>query len=409
MIENRDIVCFGLQPWDLDIAFTLKYTAIEMSKKNRVLFLNPPVLRGDLIRHGNHSRLAYRKAVLKGEKPDLFKYNDNLWVFTPRKVIESINWIPFAKVHDKLNWVNDRRFASEAKRAINELGFKDYILFDDNSMLIGFYLKELLQPWFSVYLLRDAVLQVPYHAKHGTRLEPDLIRKMDLMVANSDYFADYGKKYNKHAYMIGQGCDLSLYDVNDPDIQIPDDLKAITKKPIIGYVGALTTIRLDIQVLVHIAKSRPDWSVVLVGPEDEDFKASELHNLENVYFLGRKDPKMLPGYIKGFDVALNPQIINPITDVNYPLKIDEYLAMGKATVATRTTFMDYFKDYTYLPYTKEEYVTEIEKALNEDSEEKQQARIAFASTHTWENFVQKIYDHIERIAHEQGKIASDET
>lgn len=401
MIENRDIICFGLQPWDLDIAFTLKYTAVEMSKKNRVLFLNPPISRGDLIRNRNHPRLKYRREVLKGNQPDLFQYNDNLWVFTPRKVIESINWIPYPAIHDKLNKMNDKRFASEAKRAIQQLGFKDYILFDDNSMLIGFHLKELLQPRFSVYLLRDAVLQVSYHAKHGTRLEPELIKKMDLMVANSDYFADYGKKYNKHSYMIGQGCDLTLYDVNDPNIQIPGDLKEITQKPIIGYVGALTTIRLDIEVLVHIAKSRPDWSLVLVGPEDEDFKASELHKLENVYFLGRKDPKMLPGYIKGFDVAINPQIINPITDVNYPLKIDEYLAMGKATVATRTTFMDYFKNYTYLPYNKEEFVTEIEKAFKEDSADKQKARIEYASTHTWENFVKKIYEHIERIEQER--------
>ncbi|MGM0565404.1 MAG: glycosyltransferase [Bacteroidota bacterium] len=399
-MENRDIICFGLQPWDLEIAFTLKYTAIEMSKKNRVLFLNPPLHRGDLVKNPNHPRVVNRKAVLKGEEPDLFQYNDNLWVFTPKTIIESINWIPIPFIHDALNKINDKRFAKEAMRAINQLGFKDYILFDDNSMLIGYYFKELLKPKFSVYLLRDAVTLVSYHARHGSRLEPKLISKMDLMVANSDYFANYGKQYNKHAYMIGQGCDLTLYNDKEGKIQVPDDLLAIRKKPIIGYVGALTTIRLDIEVLVHIAKQRPDWSLVLVGPEDEVFQDSELHKLDNVYFLGRKEPHELPGYIKGFDVALNPQIINPITDVNYPLKIDEYLALGKATVATKTTFMDYFKEYVYLPYTKEEFVEAIEKALKEDTTEKQYERIEYASTHTWENFVEKIYDYLEMIEKE---------
>lgn len=400
-MENQDIICFGLQPWDLEIAFTLKYTAIEMSKKNRVLFLNPPLHRGDLIRNPNHPRVVNRKAVLKGEEPDMFQYNDNLWVFTPKTMIESINWIPFAAVHDSLNKINDKRFAKEAKRAIERLGFKNYILFDDNSMLIGYYLKELLKPRFSIYLLRDAVTLVSYHARHGSRLEPKLINKFDLMVANSDFFANYGKQYNKHSYMIGQGCDLTIYNDKDGSIEVPEDLKAIDKKPIIGYVGALTTIRLDIEALVHIAKQRPDWTLVLVGPEDEVFKQSELHHLDNVIFLGRKEPSELPGYIKGFDVALNPQIVNPITDVNYPLKIDEYLALGKATVATKTTFMDYFKDYVYLPSTKEEYVEMIDKALKEDNEQVQKERIEYASTHSWENFVKKIYDYTKMIEAEK--------
>lgn len=401
-MENQDIICFGLQPWDLEIAFTLKYTAIEMSKKNRVLFLNPPLHRGDLIKNPDHPRVVNRKAVLKGEEPDMFQYNDNLWVFTPKTVIESINWIPLGSLHDRLNKMNDKRFASQAKRALERLNFKDYILFNDNSMLIGFYLKELLKPRFSIYLLRDAVTLVSYHAKHGTRLEPALISKMDLMVANSDYFANYGKQFNKHSYMIGQGCDLTLYNDKEGKIEVPADLKAIDKKPIIGYVGALTTIRLDIEALVHIAKQRPDWTLLLVGPEDDVFKQSELHELENVYFLGRKDPKDLPGYIKGFDVALNPQIVNLITDVNYPLKIDEYLALGKATVATKTTFMDYFKEYVYLASSKEEYIEKIERALEEDNNAVQKQRIEYAKTHSWENFVKKIYDYTEMIEKENS-------
>ncbi len=393
MIENRDIVAFGLQPWDLDIAFTLKYTAIEMSVKNRVLFVNPPLQRSSQLKEKNKPEVQKRLDIIKGKEPDIVQVNENMWVFTPRTIIESINWISSPAIFDFFNKKNEKRFAKEINRAIEKLNFKDYILFNDNSMIIGFYLKEFIKPDFSIYLLRDAVTLVSYHAKHGKRLEPQLIAKMDLMVANSDFFADYGRKYNKESYMIGQGCDLSRYNDEDGKLTIPDDLAAIAQKPIIGYVGYLTTIRLDIEVLVHIAKSKPEWSLVLVGPEDEDFINSELHQISNVHFLGRKNPEELPAYIKGFDVALNPQIVNQITDINYPLKIDEYLAMGKATVATKTTFMAYFKDYVHLPSNKEEYITEIEKALTENSQEIVQSRIAFAKTHTWENFVSKIYKH----------------
>ncbi len=409
MVENRDIIAFGLQPWDLKIAFTNKYTVLEMARKNRVLFVNPPLKRSELIKGKNRPEVQKRINIIKGKEPELVQYNDNLWVLYPRTVIESINWIKSPGIFDYFNKINDKRFAKQIKKAAQKLNFKDFILFNDNSMITGYYLKKLLKPKMFIYLLRDAVILVDYHKRHGTRLQPQIVAQADFAVANSDYFADYCRETNPRSYMIGQGCDLTRYNDKDGKLEIPIDLQEIrkNKKPIIGYVGYLTTIRLDIEVLVHIAEQRPEYDLVLVGPEDEDFKNSKLHQLSNVYFLGRKDPEELASYIKGFDVALNPQKVNKITDVNYPLKIDEYLAMGKPTVATKTTFMAYFKDHTYLPSTKEEYITEIDKALKENSPELEKERIAYASEHTWENFVQKIYDHILEVEEEQKQSEND--
>ena len=104
----------------------------------------------------------------------------------------------------------------------------------------------------------------------------------------------------------------------------------------------------------------------------------------------------MPGYVKGFDVAINPQIINEITNINYPLKLDEYLAMGVPVVATKTWFMNfYFAGDSYLAPAKEDYIIQITKALAEDDQEKHRHRIQVARSHSWENFVKKIYDQIE--------------
>ncbi len=394
MIKDRDIIVYGLQAWDYNIASTCKYTAIEMSKNNRVLYVNPPMQRSSVIREKDKPEIQKRIRINRGEEDDLVQENDNLWVLYPKTVVESINWIKSPWLFNIFNKRNDKKYATEVKKAIKRLDFSNYILFNYNSMITGFYFKEMLDPAVFVYLLRDAVIHVDYHKRHGTRLQPQIIAKADFAVANSDYFADYERETNPRSYMIGQGCDLEMYSDEDGTLPIPDDVVNI-KKPIIGYVGFLTTIRLDIDALVHIAEQRPDYSLVLVGPEDEGFENSKLHELDNVYFLGKKRPDELAGYIKGFDVCLNPQVVNIITDINYPLKIDEYLAMGKPTVATKTTFMAYFKDHTYLPKTKDEYVVEIDKALKEDSPELQKQRKAFAGEHTWENFVSKIYKYIE--------------
>ncbi|RZJ82291.1 MAG: glycosyltransferase family 1 protein, partial [Flavobacterium sp.] len=252
-----------------------------------------------------------------------------------------------------------------------------------------------LKPKMTVYYSRDYMIATPYWGRHGKHLEPELIKKSDVCVANSVYLANYCKKYNPNSFYVGQGCDFELFDNND-SIQVPDDVLAIDK-PIFGYVGALLSIRLDENILLHMAKEKPDWNIVLVGPEDDDFKKSELHNLKNVYFLGAKKPETLASYIKGFDVCLNPQGVNPLTIGNYPRKIDEYLAMGKPTLATKTEAISIFDGYVYIAETKEDYVMLGEKALLENNDELAAQRSNFAKTHTWEKNVTEIYDAIKRV------------
>ena len=389
-MENRDFIIIGLPAWDLPIATTRKYTAIEISRNNRVLFVNLPLTRSSYLKNADNPQVQKRKRILQGKESDLIQVSSTMWVLFPKMVSESINWIPVHQIFYLFNYLNERAFVSKIKKAIRELGFHNYIILNDNSMLSGYFLKEMLKPSLYIYLLRDAVTLVPYHQKHGTLLEPKLIAKSDLVVTNSQFFGDYAKKHNPNSHTIGQGCDVSMFNDKDGTLPIPDDVTGIPR-PIIGNAGAITTIRLDPGILEFIAKERPDWNLVLVGPEDEGFKNSGLHQLQNVHYLGRKDPAELPAYVKSFDVAINPQIHNPITDVNYPLKIDEYLAMGKPVVATKTTFMDYFKDHTYLASTNEEWVLCIEQALKEDSPEWIAKRKALAAEHSWENFVGKIY------------------
>jgi glycosyltransferase involved in cell wall biosynthesis len=159
-------------------------------------------------------------------------------------------------------------------------------------------------------------------------------------------------------------------------------------------VGALQSIRLDMDIIEFIAVKNPHWSIVLVGPEDDEFKAGKLHAIPNIHFLGAKDGNMLPAYINMFNVCINPQLVNQITIGNYPRKIDEYLAMGKPVVATATRAMEIFSEHTYLAKDKEAYVSLIQKALDEDYAGLQQKRKAFAASHTWENNVAEIYQAI---------------
>jgi len=92
----------------------------------------------------------------------LLNIQDNLWNLYPDTMIESINWIPVQFVFEILNKRNNRLFAKCIQKAIDQLGFKNTILFNDNDMFRSFHLKELLQPDLSIYYSRDFMLAVDY-------------------------------------------------------------------------------------------------------------------------------------------------------------------------------------------------------------------------------------------------------
>lgn len=393
MIQGRDILVTGLQSLDSSIGSNCVNLAYEFAKNNRILYVNYALDRMTLLRAKNNPLIQKRKRIIKGEEPDLVKVQDNLWNLNPRVVLESINQINPPFLFDWLNKRNAGKVAKAMNKALKELDFKDFIVFNDSDFYRCYYLQEQIHPKTFVYYTRDNMITTDYFRKHGYRYESRMMKKADAVVANSVYLRDLAAKHNPNSVYVGQGCDLEMFS-KEYVKEIPEDLKSI-KKPLIGYIGALKSSRLDIDLLEYISKTRPDWSVVLVGPEDEVFKQSNLHNIENVHFLGSKKIEELPTYTYYFDVAMNPQALNELTIGNYPRKIDEYLAIGVPTLGTKTQAMSVFADHVYLAGDKEDYIVKIEQALKENSEELSKKRIEFARSHSWENNVKEIYKVIE--------------
>lgn len=387
----NDIIIIGQQPWDTEIGSNCKNIALELSKTNRVLYINSPLDRITLYRGKADPKVQKRINVIKHKEEGLIRIQDNLWNYYPDCIVESINFLSSTAIFSFINKFNNKRLARSIGKALEALNFKNVILFNDNEMFKAFYLQDYLKPALSIYYSRDFMLGVDYWKKHGETLEPLLIRKSDLCFANSEYLAEYCRKHNDRSYNVGQGCEIESF--KNVDDELIADLKGL-KAPLIGYVGALNSERLDIGIIVHIAESYPEYTVVLVGPEDDVFKSSVLHDLSNVVFMGQRTVKELPGFINGFDICINPQLVNPITIGNYPRKIDEYLALGKPVIATHTKTMEAFKDYVYLGDNKEDYIMLIAKAISERSDLKTAERKEFAFTHTWENSVQEMKDRI---------------
>ncbi|TSJ40746.1 glycosyltransferase family 1 protein [Mucilaginibacter corticis] len=398
-VTERNFIIIGQQPWDTEIGSNCKNVALELSKNHRVLYVNSPLDRVTLMRAKNDPKVIKRHNVIKGKEDGLVKIQDNLWNYYPDCIVESINFLKSHSLFNFFNKRNNKKFARSINKALNKLGFTDPILFNDNEMFKGFYLQDFLKPHLGIYYSRDYMLGVDYWKRHGLQLEPQLIAKSNLCFSNSEYLAEYCRKYNQNSYYIGQGCDVD--DFINVSSDVPEDVQSVNK-PIIGYVGALNSERLDLDIIELIATTYPQYSVVLVGPEDDKFKASKLHQLTNVAFLGQKPVSMLPNYIAAFDICINPQLVNEITIGNYPRKIDEYLALGKPTIATATKTMETFRDFVYLADSPQDYIKLIAKALEENSEALKTKRTEFALTHTWEQSVKLMMDQIVKYESEHN-------
>ena len=392
LIKDRDFIIFGLQSWDIPIGSNCKNIAVEIVKNNRVLYVNRPLDRISNFKAVNDIQTINRKESVKRGKNIIKEVKNNLWVFNPRIIVESINFLPTGFLYDFLNRRNNKKLASEINWAKEKLKFKNPILIVDNDFYNGLYLKDFLKPTLFIYYIRDFLLSQNYFIRHGNKAESLIIKKADGIAANSKYLSDYAANTNPNVSDVGQGCDVEDYLAEQSEI--PPDIANINY-PIIGYCGSLTVTRLDIDLLYFIAAQKPLWNIVFVGPEDDEFKLSELHKLKNVHFLGPKITSQLPKYTHAFNVCINPQLLNQMTIGNYPRKVDEYLAAGKPVVATKTNAMEMFRTEVYLCTDKNEFIEKIKEALNEVwDENKKEARKKLAKSHTWAASVNKIYQLI---------------
>lgn len=399
--EVEFYIVIAQQEWSFNLGSNARNLAIEFSRRKPVLYINPPLDFKSAMRQFKTPHGKKRLKLAMGMGNNTVQADENIWVHTPSYLGMSISWIKNTGLFNAFNRLNARSFFGSLKKAIRSLGWKENkcVVLNDSQMFVGQHTKEYLKPLLSFYYIRDNLVEHPYFKYHGSRVEPHTIRQSDAVFANSAYLADYAGQYHSLSKDIGQGCELDMYDASR-DYDEPQDLAAIPH-PRIGYIGFLTGERLDIPLLEELATRKKEWNWVFIGPEEIMFQQSRLHGMPNVFFTGSKKPEELPAFTKHLDVCINPQLINALTIGNYPRKIDEYLAMGKPTVATNTPAMNMFLPHVHLAEGPDGYIKAIEKALETKPAHEVADAIGFAKGHTWQASAEKIFRIQEKLLHER--------
>ena len=152
--------------------------------------------------------------------------------------------------------------------------------------------------------------------------------------------------------------------------------------PILGFVGALYEW-IDWPLIVNVAAALPRVQLVFVGPHDGRSDVGSVASLLNVTLLGPKPYGDVPAYINAFDVCWVPFKQDQIAAAANPVKLYEYLALGKPTITTPVADVDSFEGLISVARTADEVVGQVLTALAADSKEAE-ARRAFADRNSWD-------------------------
>ena len=181
------------------------------------------------------------------------------------------------------------------------------------------------------------------------------------------------------------------------DIAEPDDQVSIPR-PRLGFFGVLDE-RFDNALMGAVARLRPDWHIVLVGPTVKIDPAS-LPHAPNIHYPGQKAYADLPAYLAGWDVAVLPFAKNDATRFISPTKTPEYLAGGKPVVSTSIT--DVVHPYGDLGLariadTPEAFVAAVTASLAEDPGDRLRRADPFLATMSWDATWAAMAEHIRAL------------
>jgi glycosyltransferase involved in cell wall biosynthesis len=147
------------------------------------------------------------------------------------------------------------------------------------------------------------------------------------------------------------------------------------------YYGHLHQQHLDFDLLDRLARSRPAWRVMLVGPVRTPHAFPS-----NVTLAGMQPHERLRDFIREADALLMPYRINDYTRAVLPAKIYECLATGRPIVAVPLPELKQgFAEYVQFATDGPGFAQAVELALAADTAERRAKRIALARVNTWED------------------------
>ena len=351
--EQADLVCFSHLRWDF-VFQRPQHLLTRCARERRVFFVEEPIFgKGSM-------RLDMREAeagvhVVVPHLPDGLRSE--------------------IAIHAVMQEMLRQMFI---EHEINE-----YIFWYYTPMALNF--TNHFTPVASVYDCMDELSAFKGAHSRLPALEKQLFSKVDLVFTGGQSL--YEAKCHQHpaVHAFPSSIDAAHFGKARTLVTDPED-QAHIPHPRLGFFGVIDE-RFDIDLLDQVAKQRPDWQFVIIGPVVK-IDPESLPKHANIHYLGGKKYGELPHYLAGWDIALLLFARNESTRFISPTKTPEYLAAGKPVIST--SIRDVVRPYGELKLveitdTPDEFIRAAEKILANSSQTEWLSRVdSFLKDISWD-------------------------
>lgn len=332
-----DLICLSHLRWNF-VYQRPQHLLSRCARSQRVFFIEEPIFAPNV-----------------EERLEVTKHESGVWVVVPH--------LPAEMSEEEINAAQQILIDG----FLADCQIQNYICWYYTPMAIAFTYH--LNPLAVVYDCMDELSAFKGASPLLKERETALFRRADLVFTGGQTLYEAKRDRHPNVYAFPSSVDVAHFAQARQPIEEPADQAAIPH-PRLGFFGVIDE-RLDIELLAGIAEARPDWHLVIIGPVVKIDPAS-LPQGENIHYLGGKDYKELPTYLKGWDLAMLPFARNDSTRFISPTKTPEYLSAGKPVVST--SIRDVVRPYgeqglVRIANTPEEFVAAAEAAMREDTKE----------------------------------------
>jgi len=391
MISGQHIVCMSNTTWYGPFTKSTVQLMSRLAVGNKLVFVEYPYTFKDvlfsLLKKGNApvSRILGLRNRINEIKTDQGSVIYQLF-------IPPVFPCDFIKNESLFNFVfsiNTKIYLRSLRKALKELRMENVLSISAYNPYYGLALKGKLGEKLNIYYSYDG----PNTRRHGKRVlsvDAKYSGAADAVITTSDFLAVDKKKYNPKCFVVKNGVDFDAFSKHS---NIDDFSKKEVK---IGYIGSMD-FRFDIDMVEAAVKAIPEYSFHFVGSIRNEAIKSRLEKYANVQFFAPVKPEEVPALLSGFNAGIIPYLQNDINRNIYPLKINEYLAVGVPVIMSRFAELPEFNGIIDSATNSTDFIKYLKKQVEEDNNEKRKLRIEFASENSWDNRAEEFSDIITQL------------
>jgi len=291
------------------------------------------------------------------------------------------------------------------RRLLRELRALDSIAWFYTPMALP--LLRDLAPALTVYDCMDELAKFRFAPRTIRRMEKALFDQADIVFTGGPSLYNAKRRFHANVHCFPSSVDSFHFGKSLNGAKEPPDQRMIPR-PRLGFFGVIDE-RLDLALLEQLARQRPQWQFVLVGPVAKIDEA-ELPRLPNLHYLGQRAYEQLPDYLAGWDACLLPFARNEATKFISPTKTLEYMAAERPIISTPITDVaEPYGEIVYLGGTPAAFLKACEQALESSAEEREERKLrmrqVLAST-SWEKTVRAMEREMTQALRRRNELVS---